>query len=72
MRHMDRLDEATVDRITFRLAQQLKAQGFSSSLIFFDTTNFSTEQPPRPGDLERRILGQGKGRTGIGRRSSWA
>lgn len=64
MRHMDRLDGATVDRITFRLAQQLKAQGFSSSLIFFDTTNFSTEQPPRPGDPERKIPRPGHGKDG--------
>jgi transposase len=52
-RHMDKLDEATVDRITFRLAENLKAKGFSSSLIFFDTTNFSTQQHPYSDDPDR-------------------
>jgi transposase len=64
LRHMDRLDAATVDRITFRLAQQLKALGFSSSLIFFDTTNFSTEQQPPAGDPERRIPRAGHAKEG--------
>jgi hypothetical protein len=69
LRHMDRLDNATVDRITFRLAQQLKTLGFPSSLIFFDTTNFSTEQQPRPGDAERQLPVPGTPRTGIVRRN---
>lgn len=64
LRHMDRLDDATVDRITFRLAQQLKALGFSSSLIFFDTTNFSTEQQPRPDDRERQLPRAGHAKDG--------
>ena len=64
LRHMDRLDDATVDRITFHLAQQLKARGFSSSLVFFDTTNFSTEQQPRPGDAERRLPRAGHAKDG--------
>ncbi|EQD47871.1 transposase-like protein, partial [mine drainage metagenome] len=56
LRHMDRLDDATLDRVTFRVAQSLKAMGFSSSLVFFDTTNFSTEQfapTHRPGPPAR-------------------
>ncbi|MGI0150867.1 MAG: hypothetical protein ACREC5_02895, partial [Thermoplasmata archaeon] len=55
LRYMDRLDEAPLDRIPFRLAQNLKALGFSSSLIFFDTTNFSTEQLPPPNDPDRQL-----------------
>ncbi|MGI0130695.1 MAG: IS1634 family transposase, partial [Thermoplasmata archaeon] len=54
-----RLDEAPLDRITFRLAQNLKALGFSSSLIFFDTTNFSTEQLPPPNDPDRQLARPG-------------
>ena len=59
LRHMDRLDEATVDRVTFRVAQNLKERGFSSSPVFFDTTNFSTERQPPDHDpsepIERRF-----------------
>ena len=59
LRHMDRLDEATVDRVTFRVAQSLKAMEFSSSLVFFDTTNFSTEQLPPSHDPERQLARAG-------------
>ncbi len=64
MRHMDRLDDDTVDRITFRLAQRLKVLGFSSSLVFFDTTNFSTEQQPRLHDPERQLPRAGHAKDG--------
>ncbi len=59
LRHMDRLDEATVDRVTFRVAQNLKGMGFSSSLVFFDTTNFSTEQLPPSHDPDRQLARAG-------------
>ncbi len=64
LRHMDRLDDATIDRITFRLAQGLRAKGFTSSLVFFDTTNFSTEQQPRPDDPDRQIPRAGHAKDG--------
>ncbi|MGI0131196.1 MAG: IS1634 family transposase, partial [Thermoplasmata archaeon] len=64
LRHMDRLDDAAVDRITFRLAQALRARGFSSSLIFFDSTNFSTEQLPSPDDPERQLPRPGHAKDG--------
>jgi transposase len=61
---MDRLDDATVDRITFRLAQNLRARGFTSSLVFFDTTNFSTEQLPSANDPDRQLARPGHAKDG--------
>ena len=52
------------------LAQQLKARGFSSSLVFFDTTNFSTEQQPRPGDRSGGSPGRDHAKDG-NRQASW-
>lgn len=57
-RNMDRLTQSAVNRITFRIAQRLIEQGHSPSTVFFDTTNFSTEQQPR-GDPDRMLPNAG-------------
>lgn len=64
LRHMDLLDDATVDRVTFRVAERLRELGFTSSLVFFDTTNFSTEQCPFPGDQDRLLARPGHPKDG--------
>ena len=46
-RNMDRLTPSSIDVISFKMAQRLIEQGHSPSTVFFDTTNFSTEQQPR-------------------------
>ena len=53
-RNMDRLTPACIDSISFSMAQRLVAQGHSPSTVFFDTTNFSTEQQPH-GDPDSKL-----------------
>ncbi len=55
LRYMDRLTPDHVSAISFRIAKRLIEMGHDPSLVFFDTTNFSTEQDPR-GDEDRRLL----------------
>ncbi len=62
-RNMDRLTPAAIDTISFKLAQRLVAQGHSPSTVFFDTTNFSTEQQPR-GDTDRTLPRAGHAKEG--------
>jgi len=54
LRYMDRLTQEHVSQISFRIAKKLIEMGHDPSIIFFDTTNFSTEQQPR--DDEERTL----------------
>ncbi len=62
-RNMDRLTPSAIDKISFRMAQRLVAQGHSPSTVFFDTTNFSTEQQPR-GDPDRQLPRAGHAKDG--------
>ena len=62
-RHMDKLTPAAIDEISFKMAQRLVAQGHSPSTVFFDTTNFSTEQQPR-GDPDRTLPRAGHAKDG--------
>ena len=57
-RNMDRLSPEHVDSISLKIAQRLVAQGHSPSTVFFDTTNFSTEQQPRD-DADRLLAKPG-------------
>jgi len=54
LRYMDRLTPEHVRAISFRIAERLVQMGHDPSIVFFDTTNFSTEQQPR-GDDERTL-----------------
>ena len=53
--HMDRLTPEVVEAIALRLGERLVAQGHRPSLVFFDPTNFSTEQEPDRDDLDRQL-----------------
>jgi len=55
LRYMDRLTQEHVSQISFRIAKKLIEMGHDPSLVFFDTTNFSTAQQPRQGDEERTL-----------------
>lgn len=55
LRHMDRLTPERVREISFMLAKRLVALGYPPSLVFFDPTNFSTEQQPDYDDPERLL-----------------
>lgn len=55
LRYMDRLTPECVSEIKFRLATRMVSLGFRPSLVFFDLTNFSTEQQPDSDD-DRRLL----------------
>ena len=50
LRYMDRLTQEHVSQVSFRIAKKLIEMGHDPSIVFFDTTNFSTEQQPRDGE----------------------
>ena len=62
--HMDKLSDERVEAITYALGQRMAGNGYTPSLVFFDSTNFSTEQDPRPGDPERQLPRAGHAKDG--------
>ena len=52
---MDQLTPQVVEAVTLRLGERLVAQGHRPALVFFDPTNFSTEQEPDLDDLDRQL-----------------
>lgn len=62
--HMDLLRDEVVEQITLRLGEELVRQGHRPSLVFFDPTNFSTEQQPPEGDSERQLARPGHAKDG--------
>ncbi len=63
IRHMDKLTPEDIEQISFRIAERLIEMGHKPSIIFFDTTNFSTEQQPH-GELDRALPTAGNARDG--------
>ncbi len=53
--HMDLLPEDRVRAVTLALGQRMAELGHLPTTIFFDPTNFSTEQDPRPDDADRQL-----------------
>ncbi|MGI0129773.1 MAG: IS1634 family transposase [Thermoplasmata archaeon] len=64
LEHMDRLTDEVVEQITFRLGEELVRKGHRPSLVFFDPTNFSTEQDPPEGDPDRQLAKPGHAKDG--------
>ena len=64
LEHMDRLTDEVVEGIALRLGEELVRKGHRPSLVFFDPTNFSTEQQPEEGDPERLLAKPGHAKDG--------
>ena len=64
LEHMDRLTDEVVEQITLRLGEELVRKGHRPSLVFFDPTNFSTEQQPEEDDPERQLAKPGHAKDG--------
>lgn len=64
LHHMDKLTDPVVERITERLGNELVRQGHLPSLVFFDPTNFSTEQQPEEDDPDRQLPRPGHAKDG--------
>ncbi|MGI0129111.1 MAG: IS1634 family transposase [Thermoplasmata archaeon] len=64
LHHMDKLTDEVVDQITLRLGEELVRQGHRPSLVFFDPTNFSTEQQPDEDDPDRELPRPGHAKDG--------
>ena len=64
LHHMDKLTDPVVERITERLGTELVRQGHRPSLVFFDPTNFSTEQQPEEDDPDRQLPKPGHAKDG--------
>ena len=62
--HMDLLTPEVVAAITRRLGERLIAAGHRPSLVFFDPTNFSTEQDPYLDDPDRQLARTGYPKSG--------
>ncbi|MGI0128721.1 MAG: IS1634 family transposase [Thermoplasmata archaeon] len=62
--HMDLLTDEVVEEITLRLGEELVRQGHRPSLVFFDPTNFSTEQQPAETDPDRQLARPGHAKDG--------
>ena len=62
--HMDRLTADVVEQITLRLGEELGSKGYRPSLVFFDPTNFSTEQQPEEDDPDRQLPKPGHAKDG--------
>ena len=58
LRYMDKLAPEQVKSISFRIAEKLMQMGHNPSIVFFDTTNFSTEQQPPRDEDEREAEGR--------------
>ncbi|MGI0055606.1 MAG: IS1634 family transposase [Thermoplasmata archaeon] len=64
LHHRDKLTDEVVDPITLRLGEELVRQGHRPSLVFFDPTNFSTEQQPDEDDPDRELPRPGHAKDG--------
>lgn len=64
LEHMDRLTDEVVEEITLRLGEELVRKGHRPSLVFFDPTNFSTEQQPDEEDPDRQLPRAGHAKDG--------
>ncbi len=64
LEHMDRLTDEVVEEITLRLGEELVRKGHRPSLVFFDPTNFSTEQQPPEDDPDRQLPKPGHAKDG--------
>ena len=62
--HMDKLTEENVREVTFGLARRMVDLGYRPSIVFFDPTNFSTEQQPSEEDPERQLAKVGHAKDG--------
>lgn len=58
LRYMDKLAPEQVKSISFKIAERLIQMGHNPSIVFFDTTNFSTEQQPPRDEEERKDEGR--------------
>ncbi len=64
LEHMDRLTADVVEQITLRLGEELGSKGHRPPLVFFDPTNFSTEQQPEEDDPDRQLPKPGHAKGG--------
>ena len=64
LHHMDKLTDPVVERITERLGTELIRQGHRPSLVFFDPTNFLTEQQPSEDVPDRQLPHPGHAKDG--------
>lgn len=64
LEHMDQLTDEVVEQIAIRLGEELVRKGHRPSLVFFDPTNFSTEQQPEEDDPDRGLPKPGHAKDG--------
>lgn len=64
LHHMDKLTDDAVHEINFLLAKRMIELGHNPSLVFFDLTNFSTEQQPPDDDPDRLLARCGHAKDG--------
>ena len=64
LERMDLLTDEVVEQVTLRLGEELVRKGHRPSLVFFDPTNFSTEQDPPDGDPDRQLAKPGHAKDG--------
>jgi len=64
LERMDLLTDDVVEQITLRLGEELVRRGHRPSLVFFDPTNFSTEQQPGEDDPDRQLPRPGHAKDG--------
>jgi transposase len=64
LERMDLLTDEVVEQITLRLGEELVCKGHRPSLVFFDPTNFSTEQQPGEDDPDRQLPRPGHAKDG--------
>ena len=64
LERMDLLTDEVVEEITLRLGEELVRKGHRPSLVFFDPTNFSTEQQPDEEDPDRQLPKAGHAKDG--------
>ena len=64
LERMDLLTDEVVEQITLRLGEELVRKGHRPSLVFFDPTNFSTEQQPDEDDPDRQLPRPGHAKDG--------
>lgn len=64
LERMDLLTDEVVEQITRRLGEEMVRRGHRPSLVFFDPTNFSTEQQPGEDDPDRELPRPGHAKDG--------
>lgn len=64
LHHMDKLTDENVKEISFRLAKRMTELGHKPTMVFFDPTNYSTEQQPDLDDRDRQLPRAGKPKDG--------